>query len=159
MFCENKTPNETGWYWVQEDDSAGSWSMAFLDCDGDDPVLYLIDQAQVGRGRPKVWAMESVEEREYWQADDGTSEATIRQWHGPIECPGGDFGSQTVLFAAEDHERARASGGVLGLRCMDFRYCRDEKSSARITVVGVYSREEAAVLLKQVTDLEVPHDG
>jgi len=85
-----KTPDEQGWYWIE--DACGGWSMGCLLLNHDEPLLLLADEAP----RPPAELTHYTERDGVWcdmsEYNDLRPEA-IRpvRWIGPLGCPGGDF--------------------------------------------------------------------
>lgn len=123
--ADGRPPDESGWYWTK--DEAGEWAMAYVDADGE-----------------AIWRFPAAS----YTADvfEPHDPHGIREWHGPIVCPGGDFGGITVLCDEDLRREAETQNKVIGIKHFDFRHCDDEKHGAAITVSGLYSREEAIQL-------------
>lgn len=127
------TPDETGWWWVET--KHDGWSMAYVDT-----------------GREKVFLFDGHEPPDFSRMDECDWETVAHdigavRWFGPLICPGGPFGGDTVIIGAERHDEAEREGKAIVLRHVNFHHCRDDRSGASITVTGLYSRAEAEPLI------------
>lgn len=127
-------PDETGWYWCKRVDG-DIWMMGFVDtCD---ESLLLLDPDPPS-DVPCKYPLD---------ADDIQQEFGEIEWHGPITCPGGDFGSETILPSESLHQEARDEKKVIAITYLDFCYCRDEGHGASLTISRVVTRDEAQALI------------
>jgi len=91
-----KMPDETGWYWLR---TAGDLVfMSYVDAEAaDGPKAALLDA-----GGP----VELVDR-------PGVDPLAGAIWHGPLDCPFGDFASGHTQFSEEEHQSAEGRGRVL----------------------------------------------
>lgn len=155
MSKHTKTPSENGWYWVADNPEAeDGWMMAFLDVEQDVPTVVTFDpeRCMAGFGRVATrwdWDGRVWRDRGYPAGRWSGPEC----WFGPLNQPGGPFGSHIVEACEEDHQRAEKESKVIGIQHFDFRYCRDEGHGSNITLSGVYTREEAEkITSRMITD-------
>lgn len=113
-----KTPDETGWYWIE---AGGDWYMAHLDCDGDSPKLLVCDAPN------RSFAV--------WRA------AQPDRWIGPLTCPGGDFGGAIYEFDAELHEQAATESKAMVMVVADFTH--DSRHGGTLCSAGLMPGVEA----------------
>ncbi len=124
-MLHTKTPDETGWYWIEDGD--GQWLMANLDCDDDEPRLL----AAFPAGRS-------------WLTLAALAVGAVRRWIGPLSQPAGDFGSTITEFTIEQHEEAAAEGKALVMAVADFTHCREEAGhGGTVVVTGKMDAEKA----------------
>lgn len=128
-------PDEQGWYWCKML-TTGRWHMAFVDT-GEEAVLFYGDIDETGQRRCPY----------NYDEDHIRSEFGEIEWHGPITCPGGDFGSETVLPSESLHQEARDEKKVIAITYLDFYYCRDEGHGASMTISRLVTRDEAQTLI------------
>lgn len=123
-------PDETGWYWAYRVD-ANEWLMVFVDCGVRERIFVYGGEDGTGPHR--------------FDYDDEqlTIELGRLQWYGKINCPGGDFGNETVIISQEMRALANQERKAIVLTHVDYRHCDDERHGANITSVSVMSREEA----------------
>lgn len=124
------TPDEHGWYWVKIV-VTGQWCMAHVHTgreqirmfDGDDPsdpqYISNLDEEQADKRYGPL------------------------EWHGPIHCPGGDFGQETVLLSEETLKAAHESKAAVVLEHYDFSECDGDGIAGRVTKVKVVSEDAA----------------
>jgi hypothetical protein len=67
------------------------------------------------------------------------------EWHGPIYCPGGDFGQETVLLAEETIKAAQEDGAVVVLEHYDFRFAAGRgETITKVRLTSVADIDERA---------------
>lgn len=128
----DKLPDEQGVYWAE--DWHGEWMVAFVDTGKEIVTLFGEDFD------PKY--------RDIYEFDEFPKKL-IKAWYGPFACPGGDFGSQTVVATEEDHQRAKRNKEAIVIVHVDYRHCSDEKHRASITSTATMPREEANEYVKR----------
>jgi hypothetical protein len=127
-------PDEHGFYWLR---MGSVWYLAFVDT-GEEEVRLISDD---GKAKCGTFALDSAE-----------LDKTANAWFGPLNCPGGDFGSHTVVLDEELMMNAAQMKKAMVLQHIDYRFCADEKHRASITSTGVYTREEADKVLKRAAE-------
>lgn len=126
MSRRNTLPDDSGWYWVKTVDE--EWKMAYVHT-GIERVLFIDGE------HPMDFETDSrAFDQDFSDCD---------WWYGPFECPGGDFGGNTVIVDEDRHEEAEADGSVIVLKHFDFGHCRDEKYHSRFTTTSLVTRDEA----------------
>ena len=140
-------PDEHGWYWCKllHNDE---WCMAFVDTCEEHVLLFGGENGLSGPSRHK-WDQRSLERN-----------LGIIQWYGPITCPGGDFGSTTVIIDEERHLQAALEKKAIVLTYVDLRYCKEDGGS-NITFIATVSQEDAkAYIDREVSKFkeEATHD-
>ena len=128
-----RTPDECGWWWVET--KWDGWSMAYVDT-----------------GREKVYLFDGHEPPDFSRMDECELDTVAHdigavRWFGPLTCPGGPFGGDIVIVGAERHDEAIRDGKAIVIRHADFSHVDDERSGARITTSGLYTRDEAMGLI------------
>lgn len=127
-------PDEMAWYWVK-DVKAGSWYMAFVDPNRRQVSMW-------NAGDPAMeFTIRTVNQKKFTEAFGDC------EWHGPINVPGGHFGSETVIPLDEDHIKAKSVGKAIGILHFDFKHCRDTDPCGRITISDLFTRAEARKLM------------
>ena len=128
------TPDFTGWYWCQSDNT-GQWHMAMVDAESEITDFY------------------SDFETPFRCANSLIGEAFgACEWHGPLVCPGGPFGGSSALAGEDEHADAAKSGKAIVIKHADFTHCPGTRGGT-ITVVGLCSAEEAS---RRVADMASP---
>lgn len=122
---QKKTPDEQGWYWLCLGDV---WWMAFVDTLNDTIVMFNQDNPR----------------EEYMATDIDAWLEPDQTWYGPLNCPGGDFGGDTVVLSEETHTKAKLSGSAIVLKHIDYTHCKDRKGGGTITTVAHYEDSESA---------------
>lgn len=128
-----ETPDDQGWWWVET--KHDGWSMAYVDT-----------------GREKVFLFDGHEPPDFsrmneCELDTVAHDIGALRWFGPINCPGGPFGSDTIIISAERHDDAANEGKAIVLRHVDFSHLKGEGTHGQITVSGMYTRSEARGLI------------
>lgn len=131
-----KTPDEQGWYWVEND---GEWSMVYLDTSRDELRLLVADTDHHD-------LIECHEADDGWTAD-GLWVESYSRWIGPLECPGGPFHSAIHEFDAEQHDAAKADGKVLVALVVDFTYA--DSPQGQLIASGQMTVDEAWDAIKK----------
>lgn len=121
-------PDEHGWYWVKIA-RTGQWCMAHV---------------HTGAEMVRIYDGNDPSDPQYEELDE---EALVCRygpldWHGPIHCPGGDFGQDTVLLSEETLRAARKSKAAVVLEDYDFSACHGRSES--VTKVRIVCEEDAA---------------
>lgn len=135
-----KTPDEQGWYWIE--DACGGWSMGYLLLSCEDPVLLLSDAIPDPPGELAYYTLRDGQWGDMNDYGELRPEA-IRpiRWIGPLGCPGGDFHDNIAEFDAPRHDEAKAAGKAMVMLAVDFSYC--DGHHYRVIDTGIVSREEA----------------
>lgn len=126
MSYHTKTPDEQGMYWIKT--RHDEWCLAYLDTNNERVTIFSDEF--------------NSKYRDIYELDELPA-GLVRQWYGPFACPGGDFGSQTVVAAEEDHQRAKRNKEAIVIVHVDYRHCKGEKHGASITSVATMPREKA----------------
>lgn len=135
-----KTPTDPGWYWVTHDTSStDNWQLAYWDAESDNPRLFCFGTPPVD---VTVWEpyqnhWVDVESNETWS---GTWTGPT-DWFGPLQCPGGPFGSTIAEFDCETHAAAEADGKAMVMVHVDFNYT--SRPFETVTVVKIVPADEA----------------
>ncbi len=127
-------PDEQGWYWCKIL-TDGTWRMIFVDQHSESIVAFAEDPTDGPCGN-------------YCDADDVDKNYGEIEWHGPITCPGGDFGSETILPSETLHQEARQEKKVMAIMYFDFYYCREDGHGSSLAITRVLTRGEASALIK-----------
>jgi hypothetical protein len=123
-------PTDEGLYWAKT--RHDEWCLAYVDPGNEQVTIFVVDGKH----------------RDVYDFDELPA-GLVKAWYGPFACPGGDFGSQTVVAAEEDHQRAKRNKEAIVIVHVDYRHCSGEKHGASITSVATMPREKADEYVKR----------
>ena len=123
----NTQPDEQGWYWAKMGN--GEWAMAFVDTGQEEVTIWNGDHPYEGCRRALYDEPEFPDQQ-------------VVAWYGPFNCPGGDFGSPTIVVDEKLHSAAASNCEAIALTYVDYQHC-DDGNHESIALIGRCSRQEA----------------
>jgi len=138
-MLHGKTPDQSGWYWVEDDFRAAHMVRLEAEHVADDRTRMLLAMPD----RMSAVAMFEITTGK-WALEHVTTPTFItRRWIGPIGCPFGEFGENIAEFSIDLHEEAQSGinkdGEVLAMRHVDMKHA--SKAGGTITSVGRLLRD------------------
>ena len=70
-------------------------------------------------------------------------ENSNREWYGPFNCPGTDFGQHTIVMEEKLHREAIAEGKAMCVTFVDYSHCSDANHHASIAITELRPRQDA----------------
>lgn len=140
-----KTPSDPGWYWVaNQPDAEDGWQMVFWDSEADEPRLYSFSPEIIpvmglqGHRGVSVWR---EEEGGGWEDVEGGLWRGPEVWVGPLQQPGGPFGSTIAEFEEETYREARRRKHAMVMTHIDYTQCPGH-AGGTVTWIDVWPPEE-----------------
>lgn len=123
-------PDEHGWYWALITQT-GQWCMAHV---------------HTGVEMVRLYDGNDPSDPQYNDLDEESlvSRYGPIEWHGPIHCPGGDFGQHTILVDRDTMLNAQETKTAIVIEHFDFRFC--PWHTEQLTRVRAMSESEASLL-------------
>ena len=119
-------PDEHGWYWSKSP-SDGDWCMAFINMNRETVTLF---DGVDPRNDQIEYPMDEFEN-------------SNREWYGPFNCPGTDFGQHTIVMEEKLHSEAIAEGKAMCVTFVDYSHCSDENHRSSIAITELRPRQDA----------------
>jgi hypothetical protein len=132
-MLHEKTPDENGWYWIE--DTEGEAYMAYLRAEDDVPQLVL--------AIPEQATMEAFYERTPGRfVSSGLGDPQFirpQSWIGPLDCPFGDFAKDIAEFSIDMHAKAAHENKSLVMAVAEVR----DRHCSRLIEVGLMTSDDA----------------
>jgi len=119
-------PDEHGWYWSKSPRD-GDWCMAFVNTNRETIILF---DGVDPRNDQIEYSMDEFEN-------------SNREWYGPFNCPGTDFGQHTIVMEEKLHREAITEGKAMCVTFVDYSHCSDENHHASIAITELRPRQDA----------------